>query len=54
MEPEKGFRRGYAYRRIEAAYYARKFENKSRLNQMVACNNQEHTPTYRRSAPPSP
>ena len=48
MEPEKGFRRGYAYRRIEAAHYARKFEIKSRLNQM------EHTPTYRRSAPPSP
>ena len=38
MEPEKGFRRGYAYRRIEAAHYARKFEIKSRLNQMVACN----------------
>jgi hypothetical protein len=49
MEPEKGFRRGYDYRRIEDAHYGRKFEIKrrheSRLNQMVACNT-KNTHTY--------
>lgn len=40
--PEQGLSRGYSYRRIEDAHYARKVELKSRIRgfagPMVACN----------------
>ena len=40
--PEEGFSRGYAYCRIEDAYYARKVEirshNKSYSDRMIACS----------------
>jgi hypothetical protein len=40
--PEEGFSRGYAYCRVEDAYYARNVEirshNKSYSDRMIACN----------------
>jgi hypothetical protein len=40
--PEEGFSRGYAYRRIEDAHYARRVEIRSRRkgysDHMIACN----------------